>query len=584
MSTKKWQKQRDRARDVLSREVGFVQKPHGGRLRVALAFPNTYFVGMSSLGFQTTYRLFNDIHDVVCERVFLPPKQELQAQLASGAPLLTLESQTPVREFDVLAFSISFEWDYVNVVTMLRLAGMAPRAAARDPRDPLVVIGGAVTFVNPEPLALFADVIAAGEGESLIPDLADVLRQTRDRQEVLSALATRRGFYIPELYDVRFAADGTIAAFEPKPGTTAPATVKKAAVKSTERLDPPATSIFTPDTEFGSRFLIEVVRGCANLCRFCWAGYNYLPVRAFPADRILQLAADARRHSARAGLVSIALCDHPEIDRILRSLIDMGYSISPASLRLDDLTAPIVQMLRESGERSITIAPEAGSDRLRRVINKTVTNQEILDAAELIFANGIENLKLYYMIGLPTEQDDDLVAIRDLTLQMRDSMLRHAKDRGRIGRIVGSVNPLIPKPGTAYQWLPMEDPAITDRKSKRLRQLLAGVDNVYFNIKSERHSYYQALLSLGDRRVAPAIEAAERNGGNWRAAVAETGVDADFYIFRDRSADTLLPWDIIDGGMKATFFKSEFEKGLREEWTLPPKRQKENARLLPVLQ
>jgi len=584
MSTKKWQKQRDRARDVLSREVGFVQKPHGGRLRVALAFPNTYFVGMSSLGFQTTYRLFNQIDDVVCERVFLPPKQELQAQLASGAPLLTLESQTPVREFDVFAFSISFEWDYVNVVTMLRLAGMAPRAAARDHRDPLVVIGGAVTFVNPEPLALFADVIAAGEGESLIPDFADVLRQIRDRQEALAALATRRGFYIPEFYDVRYADTGAIAAFEPKPGTAAPGTVKKAAIKSTERLDPPATSIFTPDTEFGSRFLVEVVRGCANLCRFCWAGYNYLPVRAFPADRILQLAADARRHSGRAGLVSIALCDHPEIDRILRSLIDMGYSISPASLRLDDLTAPIVQMLRESGERSITIAPEAGSDRLRRVINKTVTNQEILDAAELIFANGMENLKLYYMIGLPTETDDDLVAMRDLTLQMRDAMVRHAKGRGRIGRIVGSVNPLIPKPGTAYQWLPMEDPAITDRKSKRLRQLLADIDNVYFNIKSERHSYYQALLSLGDRRVAPAIEAAERNGGNWRAAVAETGVDADFYIFRDRSADALLPWDIIDGGMKRTFFKSEFEKALREEWTLPPKRQKENARLLPVLQ
>jgi hypothetical protein len=188
------------------------------------------------------------------------------------------------------------------------------------------------------------------------------------------------------------------------------------------------------------------------------------------------------------------------------------------------------------------------------------------------------------MIGLPTETDDDLAGIRDLTLGMRDAMLRHGRERGRLGRIVGSVNPLIPKPGTAYQWLPMEDPAITERKSKRLRQLLSGIDNVYFNIKSERHSYYQALLSLGDRRVAPAIEAAERNGGNWRAAVAESGVDASFYIFRDRSADRLLPWDIIDGGMKAAFFRSEFDKGLREEWTLPPKRQKENLRLLPVLQ
>ena len=459
MSTKKWQKQRDRAREVLSREVGFVQKPHGGRLRVALAFPNTYFVGMSSLGFQTTYRLFNDIDDVVCERVFLPPKQELQAQLASGAPLLTLESQTPVREFDVLAFSVSFEWDYTNVVTMLRLAGLEPRAAARRPRDPLVVIGGAVTFVNPEPLALFADVIAAGEGESLIPDLAEAMRETRDREESPDPARDPARVLHPGVLRRRATQpDGTIAAFEPRPGTGAPATVRKAAVKTTDALDPPATSIFTPDTEFGSRFLIEVVRGCANLCRFCWAGYNYLPVRPFPADRILAARRRRAPHSARAGLVSIALCDHPDIDRILRSLIDMGYSISPASLRLDDLTPPIVQMLRESGERSITIAPEAGSDRLRRVINKTVTNQEILDAAELIFANGIENLKLYYMIGLPTETDDDLVGIRDLTVGMRESMMRHAREKGRVGRIVGSVNPLIPKPGTAYQWLPMEDP------------------------------------------------------------------------------------------------------------------------------
>src|SRR5205807_4618235 len=228
-----------------------------------------------------------------------------------------------------------------------------------------------------------------------------------------------------------------------------------------------------------------------------------------------------------------------------------------------DLTEPIVRVLRESGERTLTIAPETGSDRLRRVINKTVTNDEILDRAELIFASGIENLKLYYMIGLPTETDEDLVAIRDLTLQMRDRMLKYARGRGTIGRIVGSVNPLIPKPGTAYQWLPMEDPSVTDRKIKRLRTLMADIDNVFFNIKSERHSYYQALLSLGDRRVAPVIEAAERNGGNWRAACAEAEIEADFYVFRDRSHDAVLPWDIIDGGMKAEFFHNEFEKSLK---------------------
>jgi radical SAM superfamily enzyme YgiQ (UPF0313 family) len=400
---------------------------------------------------------------------------------------------------------------------------------------------------------------------------------------LLRALATKRGYYIPSFYDVEYGADGTISAFVPKEDTGAPAVVRKAAIKTTDAVDPPSTSIFTPDTEFGSRFLIEVVRGCANLCRFCWAGYNYLPVRAFPTERILELARAARAHSSRAGLVSIALCDHPDIEHILRGLKGMGYSISPASLRLEDLTPTIVSLLKESGERTLTIAPETGSDRLRRVINKTVTNDEILDRAELIFSSGIENLKLYFMIGLPSETDDDLVAIRDLTLQLREIMMRHARSRGRVGRIVGSVNPLVPKPGTTYQWLPMERSQVVEQKMKRLRALVSNIDNVYFNIKSERHSYYQALLSLGDRRVAAAIEAAERNGGQWQSAVRDAGVDGDFYIFRDRSADRLLPWHIIDGGMKDAFFRGELEKSNRAEWTLPPKRARENARLLPVL-
>jgi radical SAM superfamily enzyme YgiQ (UPF0313 family) len=578
----RWQ-QGERARELLSKEVGFVRKPHADRLRVALAFPNTYFVGMSNLGFQTVYKLFNAEADIVCERVFLPPKSELADQLASGVPLVTLESQTPVADFDVLAFSVSFEWDYTNVLTLLRLAGLPLRADARTHRHPLVVIGGAVTFVNPEPLALFADAIAAGEGEVLVPSLLRAFQAASDRGDLLHRLAGERGFYIPSFYDVNYGSDGTIAGFVAREGTDAPPVVRKAALRTTEAVDPPVTTIFTPETEFGSRFLVEVVRGCANLCRFCWAGYNYLPVRAFPTARILELAERARQHSKRVGLVSIALCDHPDIEEILTRLSAMGYSISPASLRLDDLTPTLVRLLRSSGERSITIAPETGSDRLRRVINKTVTNDEILASAEMIFANGVENLKLYFMIGLPTETDDDLVAIRDLTLKLRDIMLAHARGRGHVGRIVGSVNPLVPKPGTAYQWLPMESDAVTERKIRHVRALMAGIDNVYFNIKSERHSFYQALLSLGDRRVAPVIEAAERNGGNWRAAAAEADVDAAFFVFRDRTNDRVLPWHIIDGGMKDDFFRTEFQKAMREEWTLPPKRQKENARLLPVL-
>lgn len=550
---------------------------------IALAFPDIYDLGMSNLGLAILYDLINKRPDMLAERVYAP-WIDMEAELrAANVPLYSLESRHALADFDVIGFSLPYEQLYTNVLNMLDLAGLPLRAADRNHRHPLVVIGGAVTFVNPEPLALFADVIAAGEGEVLVPSLLEAVSEATSRDDLLKRLTTRRGFYIPSFYDVRYRDDGTIDAYVPKEGTGAPPVVKKAALKTTDAVDPPCTSIFTPDTEFGSRFLIEVVRGCANLCRFCWAGYNYLPVRAFPADRILELAQAARAHSSRVGLVSIALCDHPEIERILSSLAAMGYSISPASLRLDDLTPEIVGLLQRSGERTLTIAPETGSDRLRRVINKTVTNDEILEKAELIFSSGIENLKLYYMIGLPTETDEDLEAMRDQTVQLRDIMLKYARGRGHAGRIIGSVNPLVPKPGTSYQWLPMTDTREIERKMKRLHALVDNIEHVYFNIKSERHSYYQALMSLGDRRVAPAIEAAERNGGQWRAAVQESGVDAEFYIYRDRTNDKMLPWDIIDGGMKDAFFRNEFAKGQRAEWTLPPKRQQENARLLPIL-
>ena len=559
---------RAQALDTLGREVGYTRKPHGGRLRVALAFPNTYFVGMSNLGLQTVYRLFNADERVVCERVFLPAKQELADLLRRRDPILTIESQTPVRDFDVFAFSVSFEWDYTNVLTMLRLAGLEPRAALRHPLDPLVVIGGAVTFVNPEPLAVFADVIAAGEAELLVPSIVEAFADEggRDRERLLARLARERGFYIPSFYDVTYDGPGRVAAITPKAATDAPRIVTKAAVKAADRLDPPASSIFTPDTEFGSRLLVEVVRGCAKLCRFCWAGYNYLPVRPFPASRILEIAEAARPYASRVGLVSIALCDHPEIETILSRLVGMGYSISPASLRLDDLTPAIVSLLGESGERSLTIAPETGSDRLRRVINKTITNDQILDRAGLIFRTGFRNLKLYYMVGLPTETDADLVAIRDLTLEIRAQML--SATTGPAGRIVASVNPLVPKPGTTYQWLPMTDARVIAQKTDRLRALVSDVEHVFFNIKSERHSFYQGLLSLGDRRVADVIERAADNGQNWPAAVADTGLDADAYLYRDRAADAFLPWQIIDGGMKTTFFRAELEKSFRGELTV----------------
>jgi radical SAM superfamily enzyme YgiQ (UPF0313 family) len=427
-------------------------------------------------------------------------------------------------------------------------------------------------------------VIAAGDGEVLVPAIVEAFADgPGGHGSVLDRLCGQRGFYVPSRYEVTYDGPGRVRSIDPLPGSGAPPVVKKAALTAAQQVEPPATTIFTPDTEFGSRLLIEVVRGCANLCRFCWAGYNYLPVRPFPTDRILEIAKAAGTHASRVGLVSIALCDHPDIEHILERLVAMGYGISPASLRLDDLTEPIVRLLRQSGERSITIAPETGSDRLRRVINKTVTNDQIVDRADVIFRSGIENLKLYYMVGLPSETDEDLVAIRDLTVAMRERMLEHGRSRGQIGRLVASVNPLVPKPGTTYQWLPMTRAEVIEEKTDRLRALVADLDNVYFNIKSERHSFYQGLLSLGDRRVADVIELAEANGGNWRKAVAEAGLDADAYLYRNRRNDAFLPWQIIDGGVRSEFFAAELAKSERAEWTLPAKRARATGVAEPVV-
>jgi hypothetical protein len=316
---------------------------------VALAFPNTYWVGMSNLGFQTIYRLFNAEDDIVCERFFLPPKQEL-AELSRRTPLVTLESQTPVSDFDIVAFSVSFEWDYVNVLTLLRLAGIPAYATERSPRHPLIVVGGAVTFVNPEPLALFADVIAAGEGEVLDPACAApsprrpiaTTCSTCSPPNAASTSVTLRtalcGRWDDRVYSVRA-------------GVDAPIPVRKAALKVTDAVDPPATAS-SPRTPSSIPIPHRSRPRLRQPLPLLLGGLHYLPVRAFPADRILQLAR-TRTHSSRVGLVSIALCDHPEIERILANLLEMGYAISPASLRLDDLTQSIVQVLKASGERTI---------------------------------------------------------------------------------------------------------------------------------------------------------------------------------------------------------------------------------------
>ncbi|HET7292117.1 MAG TPA: radical SAM protein [Vicinamibacteria bacterium] len=548
---------RERHRQLLDAEVRLEPAKRAGRFRVALCWPNLYFVGMSNLGFQGVVQLFNAKDDVLCERVFLPDDTDAAELHTSGAPLRSFETGTPLRDFDVVAFSISFENDYVHVLRMLGLAGIPLRACDRGPRDPIVLFGGAAVFLNPEPLAPFADVMGVGEGEALVGRFVDALLGAETPRKGLDALRAKDGFYVPSRYEVHLHADGTIARVDGEGPV-----VRQRAWPG--RMPMPQSAILTPHTEMSMKFMVEISRGCPCMCRFCWAGYNYLPVRGFSRREIVERAREVRGLTNRIGLVSTAVCDHPEIDGIVDDLAALGYEVSVASLRLDDLTPQFVFKLADTGVQGLTLAPECGSDRMRHILNKQFSNEEILDKASWIFENGIQNLKLYYMVGLPFEEHGDVESIVDLTERIRGRMLDAGRKRGRLGRIHPSVNPFVPKPGTPFQWLPMENPKETDRKLQFLRKAFGRIPNVDAILKSARTGVTQSILALGDRRVADALEVAARERVELKRAMKTKGLDPAFYLFRERGRDEILPWDVVDNGVSKAYYAKELERSRRE--------------------
>jgi radical SAM superfamily enzyme YgiQ (UPF0313 family) len=524
---------------------------------VALCYPNLYFVGMSNLGFQSVYQMLNAREDVLCERAFLPDDVDREELERSGRPLTTLESGSDLRSFQVLAFSVSFENDYVHVLRILRLAGIPLRAADRGPGDPLVVMGGSALFLNPEPLAPFADLVAVGEGEALVPRMMDALQGAADPRTALDGLTEKDGFYVPSRFEVRYHTDGTVAAYD------GPGRVLRQRGWP-DKMALPQSVVLTPHTEMSMKFMVEISRGCPCMCRFCWAGYNYLPVRGFTRQQIVDRAREVRAVTHKIGLVSTAVCDHPEIEGIVADLAGMGYEVSVASLRLDDLTPDFVFKLADTGVQGLTLAPECGTDRMRRILNKQFTNDDILDRATWIFQNGIQNLKLYYMVGLPWEDHSDVEGIVDLTARIRDRMVEVGRSRGRVGRIHPSVNPFIPKPGTPYQWLPLEDPKETDRKLQFLRKAFGKMPNVDAICKSARTGATQSVLALGDRRVADALEAAVVQGVDLKRGLKAAGLDPRFYLFRGRGREEVLPWDVVDNGVSKAYYLRELDKSLKE--------------------
>ena len=549
-------KLRERHLNYLQAEVPLTSVSLVGTFRVALCYPNLYTVGMSNLGFHSIYQMLNAIPDVACERAFLPDDVDAAELDRSGQPLTTVETGTGLRQFDMVAFSISFENDYIHVLKMLKMAGIPLRAEDRGPGDPVVVLGGAAVFLNPEPLAVFADLIAVGEGEALVPRMMEALL-AGDPRAGIGKLTAKEGFYVPSRYEVRYNEDGTVAAYD-GPG----AVIRQRGWPGKMAL--PQTAILTPNTEMSNKFMVEISRGCPCMCRFCWAGYNYLPVRGFSRQQIVDRAREIRPLTSKIGLVSTAVCDHPEIGGIVDDLAGMGFQVSVASLRLDDLTPEFVLKLVDTGVEGLTLAPECGSDRMRKVLNKQFTNDDILDRARWIFENGIQNLKLYYMVGLPWERHEDVEAIVDLTAKIRDIMIEVGRPRGRVGRIHPSINPFVPKPGTPYQWLPMEDPRETDRKLQYLRKAFGKMANVDAICKSARSGVSQSILALADRRVADALEFACRNGVDLKRGMKATGLDPAFYLFRGRGRDEVLPWDIVDNGVSKAYYLRELDKSSKE--------------------
>ena len=539
--------------------------PHAEQ-KVAIVYPNTYFVGMSNLGLHIIYEEINLHPSSVCERIFLPEKKELDVYDKTKTPLMSVETQRPMHQFDVVAFDVTFEMDYFHIPLMLRYGRVPVMSEDRTGFDPIVIAGGPCATFNPEPFADFIDAFIIGEGEGIVTAVLERVRKGREngesREETIAGLAQIDGVYVPVLYTPRYDDNKRFVGYDIAAG--APQIIRRHFEPLTSGGE---TVIATNFTEFGAMYIIEVARGCGRHCRFCMAGYCFRVPRVRPLDILKEGVDRAEKLGKKVGLMGAAISDYPEVDELVTYIRSKDMRYSCASLRADSLTQAVVDGLAESGQKTITIAPETGSERLRRVINKGISEENLRTAAQLSAKSGIQHMRLYIMIGLPTETDEDIDAIVGLAERTQ----AHMAEVGCKGRLTLSINPFIPKPFTPFQWMAMDHQKSVEKKLQYIKKSLQKNRRIEVLVESPKEAYIQGVLARGDRRLGKVLAACalDRGSKSFKSEMKKAGLDMDDCNYRERKFEDYLPWSHLDMGLRNGYLEQEWQRAVDEAYTLP---------------